>query len=164
MDESKKSGLSNSFLAVVGGIVGTVLAALILYPLEMIVFDHFLDFDFFEESNITTFNDSVLTLSFIVWYFLAAIVGGIICSFISKANEYRHTWILISLVLIIKIYDSIIHNESAKEIIVLLVFIISIITAFLLGARIGIGIKIKRDQRKAKLKDTEPSPSDTPLQ
>jgi hypothetical protein len=144
--EKKEAELGNSFLAIVGGAATTFLTGLILFPVVQLIADEFWEFDLFGEKKGMSANDIIFYGSMLLWIFLAAIAGGIICSLICKSYEYTHAIILTGIFLALLLF-SIIGSEERPDLLIKFITLIVVGAGFLSGTRIGI---MKKKRRKDK--------------
>jgi hypothetical protein len=70
------------------GVVCTLLAGLILFPLVSIIFDSFFHLYFFSKPPADKWKDDIiLGATVVVWFLIASTSGGFVCSLISDTKE-----------------------------------------------------------------------------
>ena len=153
MCEQKENTFVSSFFAILGGVVAMIASALILYPLEMMIADRYLEFHWGEAGDLVTRNDLIFFSSVILWFSIAAFAGGLISSLISRTNEIRHAWILFFLFFIILVSKQAGERLRQSDILFDIVLLGTVCLMFQLGARKGIILKQNRKKKKEAAQD-----------
>ncbi|MGN6293227.1 MAG: hypothetical protein ACTHMV_10830 [Chitinophagaceae bacterium] len=86
---------SNFLIAILTGIVITIIAGTILFPVVYLAFDSLFELYVFTDPPPNAWiKDALLILIAYIWLFVAATAGGWACAGISKRDEYSHALFL----------------------------------------------------------------------
>jgi len=128
-------------LAVLGGLISAIAAALLLWPVVQLVFDKFFEFG-------SSRSDIILRLSFYLWVLIPTLVGGFVCSLIAARKELNHVLVLtlLTIAIMIVIFREDIVTIEPRDTLIILMFPLGYFT----GGRIGMTYKRKRKKRLEK--------------
>ena len=161
MQKSPKESWETKFFAVLIGAFAAMGAAAVFYPVVMIVFDKFFEWDPDAPEKGITINSLIFAGTFLIWSFIAAFAGGFVSAIISIKKEYKKVWILIVVGLIVlKILNPAAPNS--RDYFKIALSITFLIAGALTGCALGKKYKEKKEKRKNATSDTPPFPADIP--
>ena len=145
MKETALNEMARNFFAVLSGLIVSIAAGALLYPLVILVVEKNFGFNFFALPGDETWKiDLVLGATFFGWFFMASLAGGFVCSLLSRGNDTMHV-LMNSLVSIVIIYilsgDTLL---SKKNLLSSLLILLGIPFGNLVGAWLGGRLKKKK--------------------
>jgi hypothetical protein len=126
------------------GLAATFIAGLILFPFVFLVFDIFFELHIFSEPPPGAWvNDLIIFISLVLWFLLASIAGGAVCTIAAKQKEDFAVFLLIVITFTISylVSNGEIVNGAIWE---MIAFFSSFTIGYITGGFIGIWYKKRR--------------------
>lgn len=128
------------------GLAVTFIAGLILFPFVYLVFDIFFELYIFSEPPPGAWkNDLIIFISLVLWFLLASVAGGAVCTIVAKQKEDFVVFLLIVITFTISylVSNGEIVNGTLWKVIT---FFSSFIFGYITGGFIGVWYKKKKDK------------------
>lgn len=101
-------------LSIVAGVISPLLVALTLWPIVKIIFDIFFHLYLFTTPPKDAWKDDlVIQITFMFWFLISSIAGGIICRLIS--TNKRSSAIIICSVVLVSVLQILSRGEILRE-------------------------------------------------
>src|SRR5258706_9000146 len=117
-----------TILAISGGLLSAIIAALLLWPVVQLMFDKYFEFD-------SSRSDNILKVTFYLWVFIPTLAGGFVCSLIADRKVLKHILVLtlLTITIMIIIYREEVLMIEPKEELIVIMFPLG----YFLGGKIG---------------------------